>query len=43
MAMAIRATIDVVAHRLARDPDFDVNRYSREIITIFDLATCVSA
>lgn len=39
MAVAIRATIDVVPHRLVRDPDFDIDNYSREIITIFDLAT----
>ncbi len=39
MAVAIRATIDVVPHRLVRDPDFDINSYSREIVTIFDLAT----
>jgi AcrR family transcriptional regulator len=39
MAMAIRATIDVVPHRLVRDPDFDIASYSREVITIFDLAT----
>ena len=39
MAVAIRATIDVVPHRLVRDPDFDIDRYSREVITIFDLAT----
>jgi hypothetical protein len=39
MAVAIRATIDVVPHRLVRDPDFDIDTYSREIIAIFDLAT----
>lgn len=39
MAVAIRATIDVVPHRLVRDPGFDVDSYSREVITIFDLAT----
>ena len=39
MAVAIRATIDVVPHRLVRDPDFDIDSYSREVITIFDLAT----
>ena len=39
MAVAIRATVDVVPHRLVRDPDFDINSYSREIVTIFDLAT----
>jgi AcrR family transcriptional regulator len=39
MAVAIRATIDVVPHRLVRDPDFDIENYSREIAAIFDLAT----
>jgi hypothetical protein len=39
--MAIRATIDVVPHRLVLDPDFDIDSYSREIITVFDLATRV--
>ncbi len=39
MAVAIRATIDVVPHRLVHDPDFDIDSYSREIVTIFDLAT----
>src|ERR1700684_1081889 len=41
MAVAIRATIDVVPHRLVRDPDFDIDSYSRELITVFDLATRV--
>lgn len=39
MAVAIRATIDVVPHRLVRDPGFDIDSYSDEIVTIFDLAT----
>jgi len=39
MALAIRATIDVVPHRLVRDPDFDIENYAREIAAIFDLAT----
>ena len=39
MAAAIRATIDVVPHRLVRDPDFDIESYAREIAAIFDLAT----
>jgi hypothetical protein len=43
MAMAIRATIDVVPHRLVSDPDFDIDSYSREIITVFDLATRVGS
>jgi AcrR family transcriptional regulator len=39
MAVAIRATIDVVPHRLVRDPDFDIENYARQIAAIFDLAT----
>jgi hypothetical protein len=39
MAVAIRATIDVVPHRLVLDPDFDIDTYAREIAAIFDLAT----
>ncbi len=39
MAVAIRATIDVVPHRLVRDPGFDIENYAREIAAIFDLAT----
>jgi AcrR family transcriptional regulator len=39
MAVAIRAAIDSVPHRLVRDPDLDLDHYAREIGTIFDLAT----
>jgi AcrR family transcriptional regulator len=39
MAVAIRATIDVVPHRLVLDPDFDIEKYAHEIANIFDLAT----
>jgi AcrR family transcriptional regulator len=39
MAVAIRATIDVVPHRLVLDPDFDIDKYANEIATIFDMAT----
>ena len=39
MAVAIRATIDVVPHRLVRDPGFDIENYAREIAAVFDLAT----
>ena len=39
IAIAIRAAIDAVPSRLALDPEFDIDSYSREIITIFDLAT----
>jgi TetR/AcrR family fatty acid metabolism transcriptional regulator len=38
MAVAIRATIDVVPHRLVLDPEFDIDKYASEIATIFDLA-----
>jgi TetR/AcrR family transcriptional regulator, fatty acid metabolism regulator protein len=41
MAVAIRATIDVVPHRLTLDPDFEIENYAREIAAIFDLATRV--
>jgi TetR/AcrR family transcriptional regulator, fatty acid metabolism regulator protein len=39
MAVAIRAAIDVVPHRLILDPNFDIDKYANEIATIFDLAT----
>ena len=39
MAVAIRATIDVVPHRLVLDPEFDIDKYASEVATIFDLAT----
>jgi len=39
MAVAIRATIDVVPHRLVLDPDFDIDKYASEIAAIFDPAT----
>ena len=39
IAIAIRAAIDTVPSRLALDPEFDIDNYSREIITIFDRAT----
>jgi len=39
MAVAIRATIDVVPHRLVLDPNFDTDKYANEIASIFDLAT----
>jgi AcrR family transcriptional regulator len=43
MAVAIRAAIDSVAHRLVREPDLDVNHYATEIATIFDRATRIVA
>jgi AcrR family transcriptional regulator len=39
MALAIRGAIDQVPPRLARYPDLDVDRYARELATLFDLAT----
>jgi hypothetical protein len=33
----------VVPHRLVRDPDFDIDSYSGEIVTVFDLATRVGS
>jgi len=39
MAVAIRAAIDVVPHRLILDPDFDIDKYASEIAKIFDRAT----
>jgi AcrR family transcriptional regulator len=41
MAMAIRAAIDVVPHRLVLDPDFDTENYAKEIAALFDRATRV--
>jgi TetR/AcrR family fatty acid metabolism transcriptional regulator len=39
MAIAIRAAIEAASPRLALDPEFDIDSYAREIMTIFDLAT----
>jgi AcrR family transcriptional regulator len=39
MAIAIRAAIDTVPSRLALDPEFDIDSYSRELMMIFDKAT----
>jgi AcrR family transcriptional regulator len=38
MAMAIRATLDAVPARLARDPDLDIGRYGRELADLFQAA-----
>lgn len=43
MAIAIRAVIDAMPHRLTFDPDFDVDSYVREVARTFDLATRVEA
>jgi AcrR family transcriptional regulator len=39
MAVAVRAVIDVVPHRLVLDPKFDIGNYGNEIANIFDRAT----
>ena len=39
MAIAIRAAIEAASPRLALDPEFDIDSYSREIVTAFHLAT----
>ena len=38
-ATALMAIIDAVPPRMARDPDFDVARYGREVAGLFDAAT----
>jgi TetR/AcrR family transcriptional regulator, fatty acid metabolism regulator protein len=38
-AMAIRAALDAVPPRLARDPDLDIGRYGRELADLFLAAT----
>jgi TetR/AcrR family transcriptional regulator, fatty acid metabolism regulator protein len=39
MAMAIRATLDAVPARLARDPGLDLDHYGRELADVFHIAT----
>jgi hypothetical protein len=39
MAMAIRASLDAVPARLARDPELDTGRYGRELADLFQAAT----
>ena len=41
MAIAIRAVIDAVPGRLAA-PAFEIDQYARELVAIFDRATCVT-
>lgn len=38
-AMALRAAIDSVPPRMARDPDFDVEHFGQELADLFDAAT----
>lgn len=42
MAIAIRAAIEAASPRLAADPHFDINNYTSQIATVFDLATRVA-
>ncbi len=39
MAAAIRAAIDAIPARLARDPGLDLDHYGRELANLFDVAT----
>jgi TetR/AcrR family transcriptional regulator, fatty acid metabolism regulator protein len=39
MALTIRATLDAVPARLARDPDLDLDHYGRELADLFLIAT----
>jgi TetR/AcrR family transcriptional regulator, fatty acid metabolism regulator protein len=39
MAMTIRAALDAVPARLARDPGLDLGRYGRELADLFHIAT----
>ena len=39
MALAIRAALDAVPARLARDPDLDLDHYGRELADLFQIAT----
>lgn len=39
IALAIRAALDAVPARLARDPDLDLDHYGRELADLFQLAT----
>ena len=43
MAIAVRAAIDAVPSRLGPEPDFDIDNYASEIVTVFDLATRIEA
>lgn len=40
MAVAIRGAIDAIGRQLAADPDLDIDRYGRELVRLFDSATC---
>jgi len=39
VAMAIRAALDAVPPRIARDPDLDLGHYSHELADLFHIAT----
>ena len=40
MALVVRNAIDLAAGKIAATEDFDVNLYARELIALFDRATC---
>jgi hypothetical protein len=39
IAIAVRAAIDAVPPRLAPEPEFDIEHYASEIVSVFNLAT----
>ena len=39
MAVMLRSAVDAASAQLALDPEFDVAAYTRELVTVFDLAT----
>lgn len=39
MAIVIRSAIDAASGQVAMDPHFDISTYTREMLTLFDLAT----
>ncbi|OLT49194.1 hypothetical protein BJF85_10025 [Saccharomonospora sp. CUA-673] len=39
MALVIRAAVDAASGQIAMDPQFDIDSYTRELLTMFDLAT----
>jgi hypothetical protein len=41
MAIAIPAAIEAASPRLALDPEFDIDNYASEIVTVFELAARV--
>lgn len=39
MAVMLRSAVDAASAQVALDPEFDVAAYTRELVTVFDLAT----